>query len=163
MELLSDWELDRLHVEFIGENSSDIAAVVRSFPRVMRRVQTFPIVPYDQAIRLISTADCLLISQTWDGSAAASAGVVTTKLMEYLGARRPIIGDLAPDTEAARILKSSGLGLECSQDSTELAAALRTLITGTFSLRPNEPFIESFSRTAQTRALIELANELRRK
>jgi glycosyltransferase involved in cell wall biosynthesis len=49
----------------------------------------------------------------------ASPGHITGKLFEYLGARRPILGIVSPDFEAARIIKETGAGIAVNADDAE--------------------------------------------
>jgi glycosyltransferase involved in cell wall biosynthesis len=49
----------------------------------------------------------------------ASSGHITGKLFEYLGARRPILGIVSPDFEAARIIQETGAGVAVNGDDAE--------------------------------------------
>jgi hypothetical protein len=49
----------------------------------------------------------------------ASPGHITGKLFEYLAARRPILGIVSPDFEAARIIQETGAGVAVSADDAE--------------------------------------------
>jgi glycosyltransferase involved in cell wall biosynthesis len=49
----------------------------------------------------------------------ASPGHITGKLFEYLGARRPILGIVSPDFEAARIIRETGAGVAVNADDGE--------------------------------------------
>lgn len=160
LDSLTADERSRIRVEFVGEGSEHIEAAASTYPHAASVIKCLGMVPHAEALQLMRTADALLVTQTWDSRGTASEGVVTTKLLEYLGAGRPILGELDPHTEAARILTRSGLAIACSRDATVLAEALRGLATTVQRMTPDRDYIATFSRQQQTRDLVALVARL---
>ncbi len=96
----------KITVDFIGRNLGDAKA--KATKCGLEQVCNFlPPVPHKEAIARQCNADILLFF-CWQGS--AQAGVYTSKLFEYMGARRPILAVGDPLTEAAGMIKERGAG-----------------------------------------------------
>ena len=93
-------------VDFMGRNLGDAKAKAADLG--LERICNFlPPIPHKEAIARQCNADILLFF-CWQGS--AQAGVYTSKLFEYMGARRPILAVGDPLTEAAGMIKERGAG-----------------------------------------------------
>lgn len=70
-------------------------------------VEFHPYVAYEKSLQEMVNADVLLliVPQTPDNK-----GILTSKLFEYMGARRPIIAIGPPDGDAAKVLQKTGSG-----------------------------------------------------
>jgi glycosyltransferase involved in cell wall biosynthesis len=95
-------------------------------------------------------ADLLLFLPWGD---AAVDGVMTGKLFEYLGARKPILG-CVPDGVAKTTIEDSGAGIVVEPDNVDaIASAIKALYkryeSGTLA-GPSEDFVEKFSRKRLT-------------
>lgn len=109
--------------------------------------------PRDRALALQRAADVLLFFP-WTGP--GEAGVYTTKLFEYLGARRPVLGVGRPDSDAGRLIASHRAG-HVSQDAESIAQWLRARIAAKRAAG-REPDLagkglEALTRESQTRRL----------
>lgn len=109
---------DALRFEFYGECSL-LQAYVDEHHAALRGMFVFAAsVPYQKALQLMLTADYLLFSETSDQSSLSAKGVLTTKLFEYLATGRPILAEIATDTEAGRLMLGTG-GAHIVSDSTD--------------------------------------------
>jgi glycosyltransferase involved in cell wall biosynthesis len=109
-------------------------------------------VPYRQSMALQRAADALLFLGWAD---AGGEGMMTGKLLEYLGSGRPILA-LGPrkDSEAARLVVEAGAGTALTTDD-EVADYLRRLLA---SPRPPDvppDAVREFSRERQSVLLLE--------
>lgn len=89
-----------------------------------------------------------------------SGQAYTGKLLEYLGARRPVLMLGPPQSAAAQLLKDSGLGftLECG-DVPGILAALQRLDADQWPCQPNSPIIEPFDVRQQVAQLAAILRE----
>jgi len=120
---------------------------------VSQNVICRPPVSYQDSLRIMSDAHVLVLlknpSPTFDMQ-------IPGKLFKYLGLRKPILGIVNGNTEAAEILRKSGLGLVApATDIQMICGHLRQLWAWRDRLgdvfRPNEPFISTFSKTYTAR------------
>jgi glycosyltransferase involved in cell wall biosynthesis len=103
-------------------------------------------VPHARALQHQSAADLLLLVV---GDAPSAGAILTGKLVEYAGARRPVLA-LAPDCEASRVVRRHGIGwVEAPEDLAAIAARLTALVADWRAGR----------LPAQTAAVPELAAE----
>ena len=108
------------------------------------------------AIRSILTADALFFIETSDFSSHSARGVLTTKLFEYLAARKPIVAEITSKALAARYIAKSGLGVVVSEDVSEMREGLEALRAGAFHAKANDEFIDSLSRRVKANELEHL-------
>jgi glycosyltransferase involved in cell wall biosynthesis len=112
------------------------------------------------ALALQRSSDALLLVSSRDRS------VATSKLFEYLGARRPIVA-LAEGNEVARIVRETGTGVTVSPDDVEaIGGALRLAVTGQLrtSYAPRELDTYIYPAPAERLAeLVEVAIERHRR
>ncbi len=121
------------------------------------RVRRLGTVPRAEAYRLQRDADyCLLL----EDPQASRRGVLTGKIFEYIGMRKPVIAfGIAADSEAAEILAGAGLLAFRGSDPAELEAFLANLMRGVVPRRastaPDEAVIARYDRRVVSRAFVE--------
>lgn len=84
------------------------------------------------------------------------------KLLEYLGAGRPVLmlGEL--DTPAARLLEEAGLGKTVRHDDAPaIAEALEKADRGLWTCQPQKDFIGQFDIRSQVQQLVQIFNDAR--
>ncbi len=87
--------------------------------------------------------------------AGASA---TAKLYEYTGLGKPILATIPPESEAARLIASRGLGVVVPPETPRIVEALQRIRRGELPFR-GETLVE-FSRENQVRRLIHIFEEV---
>lgn len=120
---------------------------------------------YDQvskadAVNLTRSAGLLFIKQTSDISTASSRGMLTTKLFEYMAARKGIIAEIDKNTLMADYIYKSGLSAVVTLDSHKIKDFLVSYAKKEIQFTPNDDFINQFSRKEQTLKLLSLVNEV---
>lgn len=104
----------KVFIDFIGRNLGDARAKASKFG--LDKICNFlPPVSHREAISHQCNADALLFF-CWQGE--AQAGVYTSKLFEYLGARRPILGIGNPESEAACMISEREAGVVANAPET---------------------------------------------
>ncbi|MBA3594802.1 MAG: glycosyltransferase [Polaromonas sp.] len=147
-------------VEFYGESGLLQKALSGLVPEAVPFVRFCPQLPYMDAIHSILTADALFFIETSDFSSHSARGVLTTKLFEYLAARKPIVAEITPKALAARYIARSGLGVVVSEDVSEMREGLAALRAGAFHAKVNDEFIDSLSRRVKANELEHLLARL---
>lgn len=149
---------DRLNICFMGKDGTGV-------------VQRYPDKPwfthYDsaahgEAIAQMNASDVLLLLVN-EGSEAQVPG----KLYEYLASQKPILAVAPPNSEAARIIQQTGMGIVVSHEEisalgTVLEQGYRKWKNGEppFSIRPNAEIINTFDRRSQAQQLAKYLDEL---
>lgn len=140
----------RVIVEFYGESDQLLKIISQSIPEVTPFIKLCQQLPYRESIQAMLTADALFFIETSDFSSHSARGVLTTKLFEYVAARKPIIAQISEATLAAQYIKQAGTGLVISEDANEIELALEILREGKIALKINEEFINRLSRKFKT-------------
>jgi len=119
-------------------------------------VRMVPPVGYRQSLELMETADLLLIVD----APAKQSVFLPSKLVDYLGARRPILS-LTPEGAARRVTLEAGFWAASPDDPTAcadaLTAALRSVKTG--SVLPRD-MAATYSAEATGRRLAAVLAEM---
>jgi len=101
------------------------------------------------------SSDYCLIAEDYQ---ATKKGVVTGKVFEYIGSKKPIIAlGVAPDSELADIINRAGLLAYCGQDKSDLAQFIRRAVSG-ICYKPNDEFISNFEREKQTMHFVDIVS-----
>jgi len=150
----------KLIVEFYGESSLLCAAINSSDPEIFQYVKLHGQLSYIDAIKAMLTADALFFIETSDTSSHSARGVLTTKLFEYLAARKPIVAEINPESLAAQYIYNSGLDLVVSTKLSDMLHGLSLLKNGSFKFSANKQFIQSLSRSLKARDLEKLLSQL---
>jgi glycosyltransferase involved in cell wall biosynthesis len=140
----------RISVDFYGFDDPALRSLIRQH-RVEDCVTLRGFVPYRESVAVQRAADVLLFLDWVD---LATEGMMTGKLFEYLGSRRPILA-LGPrkDSEAAQLIAGTGAGATLTADA-EIVEYLRGLL-----ISPRAPDIaaattERYSRERQAQELL---------
>ena len=146
--------------EFYGDSSLLLNVVTRLIPEVKPFVKLYQQLPYSDAIRSMRNADALFFIETSDFSSHSSRGVLTTKLFEYLAARKPIIAEISDKALTASYIKRAGVDLVISENVDQIEAALIALCDGNFHLQSDNSFIRGLSRRLKAVELEKLLREI---
>lgn len=141
----------RIQVEIYGE-AELLANYLRSHhPQLLDQVKLLDPVPHRKALQLMCAADALLFTETSEAQHASQRGVLTTKLFEYMAAKRPIVGVIDENTLAGELIIKSGLGVVVSDQASRLQQWLDQLLIAT---KPDEAYIKQYSRDSQFEKII---------
>lgn len=154
----------KLQLTFVGRIGGFIEQMLRQ-PTFEGMVQIVPYVPHQQSIQYLLASHVLLLIID---DAPANKGILTGKLFEYLGARKPILA-LAPEGDAAELIRATNAGIVVHpSDVPQIKAALldryqrwqRKALTND---NLDEAKVRAFDRRELTRRLGEVLDEVRRK
>ena len=150
--------LDDLRVVFYGPRPQRVAALASGF-RCARLIECHGLVGHAEMVRLMSRASVLLVL-----ACAAGQGVLTGKLFEYLGARRPILAVPSDGDGIDALLDETQAGVSCSsvdEIAERLLAWYREWRTsGRLECRAREAAIGKYSRRRQAGKLAELLDHV---
>jgi hypothetical protein len=147
-----------IHIRFLGATLQSIACFnLKQFPMVSYSIE--PRIPHKIALKEQMQSSVLLVLTHPD-----EPGVLTGKVFDYLGARRPILAIPDDRDSISRLLTVTGAGVSVSTPS-EIENLLvewhqKWLLDKTFNLPRNENAIGCFTRQEQTRKLAKLIDLL---
>lgn len=161
----------KIRIEFYGRTLPGILQLAERYG-LENQVNVHAEVPFLESAQLQASADILLLLQ-WNS--AAEPGVFTSKLFEYLGARRPVLAVGLPIGVAPDLIRDRNAG-SASDDPAELATRLSQWLTtkaaaGVIPSLPEsvgaglsraEQFAPLFTRLEEWRAGIGISRERRR-
>ena len=105
---------------FYGPWISEHTTIVNAFG-LQDVVRINPPVPYERYIELLSEANVLLLVASREQNF-----FVPSKLLDYFGAKRPVLGFVPPDSETYSILKKAGMARYVS-DEADVEGGVRSL------------------------------------
>jgi len=145
----------RLQVDFYGSVHSEVANSIQEFG-----LEHFTVwhgyKSHQHVIAAYKSAHALFFVVP---QCDTSKGILTSKLFDYLGANRPIVGIGATDGDAAAILRKTGAGIMFDYDETQ---ALTKHLEHIFYDRKRQHKIqtEKYTRRALTARLADIVKEL---
>ena len=153
LRALDKTELDGVHVELIGPHEHDLLPdALRGLPDGLVSVRD-P-VPYLESLELMRASDLLLVL---DAPADRSV-FLPSKLVDYLGARRPIVA-LTPPGTAASLVEHYGGWTADPTDAHASAAGLRAALAAARAMRHTD---FGNPRVVARYEIEQVANEFRR-
>ncbi len=153
---------DDLRFHFVG-NVIPMWRRRLSEPRLHNYVRLHGFRPHAECIRLMMSADILLLMPLSDDSKTVQT-VVTGKVFEMMRAGKPILM-IGRECECADIVRASGLGKFVPLENVELIAEMIVEFyekrkNGTLSVTPNWDFIRRFERRSLAQSLARLFDKL---
>lgn len=144
-----------IELQFYGECALLERIVDAEFPQMKGLFRFFQAVPYDRALELIVSADHLLFCEQMipplPGQEESAAGILPTKLYEYLASGRPILGNVPPNGLAGQFIRKAHSRHLVSNDTKAFEAWLRSDRFWTPSPVPVGSFARSLSREVQAK------------
>lgn len=141
LTLLSQGDRERLKIEIIGGGRS--AGGLCEKHGLTDAVEIRDGVPYRESLRLMAESDVLLVI---DAPSSEPSVFFPSKLADYIGARRPILG-ISPPGTTRRILGELGQVCHDPENPTAIAASLRSIAASPprddagFSERATAPYM----------------------
>ncbi len=143
-----------------GILSAEVLSTIASFPGLNDCLQTQASIPHEEVFQVYQESAVLLLILNQSENAQ---GHLPGKLFEYLSARRPVLALGLPSSDAANILKESGMGSTIDWgDESALKNHLLLLYQRWKSGETDHGLIniDQYSRRALTGQLAELLNGL---
>jgi len=155
-------QAERLRVVVAGPQHARVAAAAAEYG-IDEIVDVRPPLPHSDALSLQRSATVLWLALS---PVHGRQGALTAKLFEYMAARRPVLALVVPDSEAGRLVASTGIGV--AVDPRDEAGLVRELLdldaeyvgTGTVAWRGSDEAIAPYSRARLTARLAELLDEI---
>ncbi len=142
----------QMQAVFVGMLPKSTAEIIDRFD-LHTVVQHTGYLPHDEVIAYLQTADVLWMTV---GRGEGSESISTSKLFEYFGAKKPVLG-LVPEGAAREALEHYGAGVFVEPDSIyEISAAIERLYDAWEQDRlpfPDASVVEQFDRRRLTRRL----------
>jgi len=160
LDLLQDnreIQLEDIRVRFYGQNSDYISSLARIY-RCSRIVECHAPIPHSEVARCQQEASILLVL-----SCPRGEGILTGKVFEYLGARRPIMC-IPTDRAIYALLRETKAGVSCSTVDEVTAQLMKWYrewkSTGTVICHSKEEIIQKYSRRRQAEQLAQLLDSV---
>lgn len=101
-------DFDKIRVDFFGNAALIKDILDRDFGEIKHVFNFHRPVPYYLSLQRIVEADYLLFSETSSMDTLSAQGILTTKLLEYIGSGRPILADISAKTLAGSLILECG-------------------------------------------------------
>jgi len=153
-------EPSKVCVSFYGtESERTLDQLIGNIPTLRNVVQIFPRVSFRESINIQKQA-CILLHLAHGGQ----KGIMTGKIFEYLGAKRPILCVPGDNDCVDALLKETKAGVIC-RNTEEIAAQLLRWYqewqqTGNVSYHAQDEQIMKYSREKQAGQLAELLDSI---
>ena len=153
-------ESSKISVSFYGTESDDILdRLMQNYPALTNLVHILPRVSFRESIQIQKKA-CVLLHLAHGGE----KGIMTGKIFEYLGARRPILCVPGDNDCVDALLKETKAGVICRNAEETAAQVLRWYQewkkTGNVSSHSRDEQIMKYSREKQAGQLAELLDSI---
>ncbi len=146
--------------EFYGDCDVLREAIDRNYRTVAGRFAFKPSVGYQDSLSMQAGSDYLLFCENsipaLRSEALSAAGILTTKLFEYLASGRPIIADLPKDTTIADYITRGSARHFVSNSAEEFVELLTSPAFGQPAAVPTNAFVHSLSREALAHDYLDL-------
>jgi len=136
--------------EFVGNYYLETQKVLKC-EALQHCLKEIPQQPHAEAVRLMQTADLLLLFI----NAKEGAEYITGKLFEYIKTQRPILAMVPPDSEPATILRNLGHTYICELEDKE---KIKEYLKDFWATQNSRVYYcnEQFSRENQTKTIIDM-------
>ena len=132
-------DVELIGADLYGANSSTLDGSIP--PTLSSRVRCLPIMDYRASLRAMQTADVLVSIDASTGDAI----FLPSKLIDYLGARRPILCLTHPGSPADAICRESGNIVADVNSAEQVAAAIERAVADHADMKPDESYIGQFA------------------
>lgn len=148
---------DGLTVQFYGDWIPEYQHTAEAFG-VADCVEHHEVVPHDEIVAVLEGSDVLLYIGGTDPSNRRS---VPSKVMDYIGARRPILVLADQSFRVAELVEDNQLGVVADpRDPDAVASALERLEAGGVAFTNDEATFERFTRDRKNQALVAVLDDL---
>lgn len=145
-ESMLDFPEVKFKLRFFGAVAQDIKALIAS-AGIEKNVEFLGQIPHKEAVKKLTESSALLLLLASIGD---EKSIVSGKLFEYLGARKPVIGIGPPDGDAAKILNECNGGKFFSRTQKEELKDYLSFLVKEWKKNPNlkagNSLVENYSR-----------------
>jgi hypothetical protein len=151
---------EKVRIVFVGRLGSDVIDTIES-SGIRSLIEIHPYVSHRDSIKFLIKSDVLLLIIDED---RAGGIIVTGKVYEYFGARRPIIA-IAPEGELANLIRWARVGKVAKNGDIEGIKRIfleyyNGYLSGKVNFNPDEREIAKYNRRECTRKLSEIFNKV---
>ena len=122
LQILSREQRAQMRVEFIGSSTESIKDMI-SFFKLEDTVFAYPTVTYIKSLELMHSGDILLIID----APTEKSPFLPSKLIDYIGANKPIFGITPPGT-SQKLIEEMGFFVADSRDVSDISNKLMQMI-----------------------------------
>ncbi len=122
LHLLSAKEMSQIRIEFIGSSVESIKEIINVY-NLKDSIFLYPPVNYITSLELMNTADILLIID----APTEKSPFLPSKLIDYIGANKPIFG-ITPSGTSQQLIDEMGFLVADPQNILDIATKLRQII-----------------------------------
>jgi hypothetical protein len=148
-----------LGITFVGVVDSQSENLINEL-RLAQWIKTVGYVSHQESVGYLLEADVLLLIVKEHSS------IVTGKIFEYIGARKPVLALVVPDGEAAWLLQKAGSGILADwNDPTDIASKIITLYhrwqARDLTVSVDSAFVATLTRKNMTRLLANVLDKVK--
>lgn len=148
---------DGLTVQFYGDWAERYQRQVEALG-IEDYVEHHPFVPHEEIIPVLKGSDVLVYI---GGTDPKNRRNVPSKIMDYIGARRPILTLVDESFRVAELIEKHGFGIVVDpRDEAAVANALERLEDGDVTVPDSDETFEAFTRTRKNERLAEVLESL---
>ena len=149
---------EKVRLRFVGRLDDSILEDLKAYAAWVEHI---PYVPHSESVWYLLNSNALLL--IIDNS-PLSKSIVTGKVYEYLGSRRPILA-LAPEGEAAQLIRETGAGEAADSENPEAIARAFLILYQNWrnpahQAQTNSDAITAYSRRALTGSLAKILDQM---
>lgn len=111
-----------------------------------------PAVSYLESLAIMAASNCLVVID----ADFSDSPFLPSKVVDYAGSRRPIVGITPPGSPTARLLETLGYTSFSHSQAVELSSFLERLILQGPAQEPNEEALRRYEVSSTTETLLEL-------
>lgn len=148
-------ESEKIKLIFVGNVEEKAVELIKSFEKL--NIEVIPPVPHKMAVQYMKGADQLLLIINDTGNNLVSN--FSTKVFEYLAAKKPILGLVPTEGKAAELIQQTNSGVVCSpNDEESIQTAIQEIMSKKWDISTND--IKMYNRVNVVERLVKEYNKL---
>jgi glycosyltransferase involved in cell wall biosynthesis len=140
---------------YAGYSDDKIEEMLLNY-NLVKQVESFPAVSYEESLRFMKLADCLIVID----ADIADSPFLPSKAVDYAGSGAPIIGITPDHSPTADFLNNLGYKSFNYRQTDKLSDYLISLLDGKTELTAKEEFLKQYDVRETTAKLIKIFNSV---